>query len=96
MFYAGATCSPTHVLSLPQEDSIGSTGLPSPNWPSDHLSLYVRFEIDNPSTGNPLSFEDESQGTPDALRKSGITDAAVLDDDSSQKRKGVLDMCCGR
>ena len=60
MFFAGATCLPTHVLSLPQEDAIGSTGLPSPSWPSDHLSLRVRFMIGGNKVLNPLSFEDEA------------------------------------
>lgn len=59
MFYSGATCLPTHVLSLPQEDAIGSTGLPSPSWPSDHLSLCVRFMIGGNKILNPLSFEHE-------------------------------------
>jgi hypothetical protein len=47
---------PTGVLSLPQDDLIGPCGLPSVNWPSDHLSLYGEFLLAGAtSTTNPLA-----------------------------------------
>ena len=106
MFYSGARCSPTHVLSLPEEETIGSAGLPSPSWPSDHLSLRVHFVIegDNSSADveNPLrrgeeSFDLENRGT-DSLRKSGMSRADLLVDDSAgpKEKKSALAICCCR
>ena len=36
---------PTLISKLPSLEEIGPTGLPSVNWPSDHLYLYVEFMI---------------------------------------------------
>jgi hypothetical protein len=100
MFFSGATCAPTHVLSLPQEDTIGLTGLPSPSWPSDHLSLRVHFTIASPGLlQNPLSFESEnfdgeSSGKA-TLRRSGISNTELLDEPEGREKKGALAMCCG-
>lgn len=95
MFYSGATCVPTHVLSLPQEDTIGLTGLPSPSWPSDHLSLRVHFTIASPNLiENPVVFEDESAGT-DVLRRSGMSLNTLLDEPEGHEKKSALAMCCG-
>ena len=106
MFYSGTRCSPTHVLSLPEEETIGSAGLPSPNWPSDHLSLRVHFVIEGDDSsadfGNPLLrgeeiFEPENRGT-NSLRKSGMSRADLLVNDSadSKEKKSALAMCCCR
>ena len=46
IFHTGATAVATAVLELPQEQDIGEDdGLPSPNWPSDHLSLWAEFSL---------------------------------------------------
>ena len=55
MFHSSGAV-PTGVMSLPQEDLIGACGLPSVNYPSDHLSLYGEFLLEGiTSTTNPLA-----------------------------------------
>ena len=101
MFFSGATCAPTHVLSLPQEDTIGLTGLPSPSWPSDHLSLRVHFTIASPGlVQNPMSsesdsFDGESSGKATPRQSDEISNTELLAEPEGREKKGALAMCCG-
>jgi hypothetical protein len=57
MFHSERGVTATTVLKLCTEEEVGAEGLPSVNWPSDHLSLYAEFELepDTWSVQNPTS-----------------------------------------
>ena len=45
IFHTECGVSAAAVLKLSTEDEVGEKGLPSVNWPSDHLSLYTEFAL---------------------------------------------------
>ena len=45
IFYNPSGFQPIAVLEFPTKDEIGPNGLPSINYPSDHLALEVIFKI---------------------------------------------------
>ena len=49
IFYRSTHLMPVAYLELPTKDDIGPNGLPSPNYPSDHLALQSIFRIRNSS-----------------------------------------------
>lgn len=49
IFYRSSHLIPVAYLELPTKDDIGPNGLPSPNYPSDHLALQSIFRIRNSS-----------------------------------------------
>ncbi len=49
IFHSECGVSAAAVLKLSTEEEVGENGLPSVNWPSDHLSLYVEFALSGDS-----------------------------------------------
>lgn len=49
IFHSACGVSAEAVLKLSTEEEVGANGLPSVNWPSDHLSLYVEFALSGDS-----------------------------------------------
>ena len=47
IFYKPEGFSPNAILSLPTKEDIGSDGLPSNEYPSDHLALQTIFTINS-------------------------------------------------
>jgi nocturnin len=101
--FCSSHATPTAVLSLPTEQEVGPCGLPSPHWPSDHLSLYVDYVIGAPSTFDQegeQTFENPVGGLPmDQIFDDEDAIDDVFDQDQSKKKPqkaGLFARCCGK
>ena len=78
MFHSERGVTATTVLKLCTEEEVGAEGLPSVNWPSDHLSLYAEFELepDTWSVQNPTSESSRTFPPSAPLLSPGLATAA--------------------